>query len=156
MTDAAMIADALHLRRYSKGFRGCCPACGGSSRSSKFSVSDAGGRLLWHCFSGCSQDAVRAELVDRGLLPRRDENLPRPRHTRDETEHAAHLVLIADAAIRANDPIITDRANMRALMKAVLVLREAKQPTPAVSLAQQCLTRRHVKEYVARGLRHEG
>lgn len=50
-----------------RGYLCRCPAH--QDRSPSLAVADAqDGRLLWHCFAGCSQQAVRDELVARGLL----------------------------------------------------------------------------------------
>jgi len=149
--DAEQIGNALDLKRSGGSWRGCCPCCGGSARSGKFILSEKNGKLLWFCHAGCHQDAIRAELVDRGLLAKPNERRPQPKYTRDQVEHAALTVLVAEAAIRKSDPIITRADNRRDLMRAVLVIREAKHASPAITKARQALASPAIKEYISGG-----
>lgn len=43
-----------------------CPAH--DDRTPSLAPSERDGKTLWHCFSGCSQEAVAAALRERGLL----------------------------------------------------------------------------------------
>ena len=67
--DAQTISEALDGRRYGKGYRSACPVCGGSDKSTKFTMTDTGDRVLVYCFSGCSFTDIVAELRSRGLWP---------------------------------------------------------------------------------------
>ena len=77
--DAETIADALDLKKTGTGWRGPCPVCGGSDMATKFTVRDEGSQVLVHCFAGCTQDAVIAELRHRGLWP---DTTPQQKRTR--------------------------------------------------------------------------
>jgi hypothetical protein len=67
--DAEIIAAALGGKRYGKGYRSACPVCGGSDKSTKFSMKDAGDRVLVYCHAGCQFIDIAAELRRRGLWP---------------------------------------------------------------------------------------
>jgi len=78
-SDAARIAAALGgAVRSGRGYLARCPAH--QDRTPSLSLTDSGdGRLLWRCFAGCSQEAVRDELIARGLHdPRRQRPVRRP------------------------------------------------------------------------------
>lgn len=45
----------------------CCPAH--DDKTPSLSIAEDDGRVLWHCFAGCAQDAVLAALRSRGLDP---------------------------------------------------------------------------------------
>lgn len=59
------------------GYRGPCPSCGGGRHSTKFSFTEQGGKLLLHCFGGCSPQEicralgieVRDLFLDVGVAP---------------------------------------------------------------------------------------
>jgi len=70
--DAATIAHALGGRKSGDGYRAACPCCGGSDGSTRFSIKDANGRVLVHCFAGCEFEAIAKELRSRGLWPEPD------------------------------------------------------------------------------------
>jgi hypothetical protein len=68
---AAQIRDALRCGRSGclcRGGQVHCPAH--ADRRPSFTVSVKGDRLLVHCFSGCSQQAVLEALRERGLWAR--------------------------------------------------------------------------------------
>lgn len=44
------------VQKVGKGWRARCPACGGQSR--KLSIAESDGRVLVHCFAGCTADDV--------------------------------------------------------------------------------------------------
>jgi hypothetical protein len=75
MIDAQSISDALGGRKYGKGYRSACPACGGSDKSTKFSMTDTSDRVLVHCHAGCLFTDIVTELRSRGLWPE-PEKLP--------------------------------------------------------------------------------
>ena len=54
MNVEAFVALVPDARRYGQSYRMACPACGGSRRSSKFSFVEKNGKLLLHCFGGCT------------------------------------------------------------------------------------------------------
>ena len=146
MTDADQIGHALDLKRSGNGWRGSCPACGGSARSSKFVITEKDGRVPWFCHAGCSQSAIRQELTDRGLLTRPNESRPGPKHTRDQVEIAELIVLIAEAAIRRREwPNETDHL---ALVRAAAIVRECPRNTTPGRLATKALNASHVSAYL--------
>jgi hypothetical protein len=67
---AEFIARELHGRRSGAGWVARCPAH--DDRSPSLSIRDDGGRVLAHCFSGCSQSDVIEALRSRGLWPERE------------------------------------------------------------------------------------
>ncbi|MEP7362283.1 MAG: hypothetical protein ABI972_03440 [Acidobacteriota bacterium] len=65
---AREIALSLGGRKRGRGYVACCVAHEDNTPS--LSITDTpDGRLLVHCFAGCSQDAVIAALRARGLWP---------------------------------------------------------------------------------------
>lgn len=62
---AVDIAGALHGRRSGRGYVAPCPAH--DDRSPSLSINEREGRVLVHCFAGCSQADVIAALRARGL-----------------------------------------------------------------------------------------
>lgn len=67
--DAETIAAALGGKKYGNSYRSACPVCGGSDKSTKFTMTDAGGRVLVYCHAGCPFADIAAELRSRGLWP---------------------------------------------------------------------------------------
>ena len=55
-----LLAKLDRVYNNGRGWRACCPACGG--RSQKLSVAVADNRVLVHCFGGCAGDAVLAAV----------------------------------------------------------------------------------------------
>ena len=55
-----LLAKLDRVHNNGRGWRACCPACGG--RSQKLSVAVADNRVLVHCFGGCAADAVLAAV----------------------------------------------------------------------------------------------
>lgn len=76
---AAVIARALHASKSGRGWIARCPVH--DDRTPSLSITDRGGKVLVHCFGGCSQAAVVAALRSRGLWPNR-ERRQRPRADR--------------------------------------------------------------------------
>ena len=68
---AENIARVLRGRRSGKGYVAPCPAH--DDRSPSLSVSEHDGRVLVHCFAGCSQADVIGALRARGLWPERED-----------------------------------------------------------------------------------
>ena len=77
---AAYIAAALHGRKCGSRWIACCPAH--KEKTPSFSICELDGRILVHCFAGCTQDAVIKALRDRGLWPE-------PSRTTSERRHSA-------------------------------------------------------------------
>lgn len=104
--DAETIAHSLGGKRYGKGYRSPCPVCGGSDKSTKFSIKDAGDRVLVHCFSGCSFKEIMTELRSRGLWP---DGSPeqKARWLRKKTlvkaESAKNYILVAEPALERGE-----------------------------------------------------
>src|SRR5690242_5026397 len=55
-----------------------CPAH--DDRDPSLSVVERDGKTLWHCHARCSQGAVQAALIARGLLPATRQHNGRTRH----------------------------------------------------------------------------
>jgi len=90
----AMIPSA---RPYGGGYRGPCPSCGGGSRSTKFGFVEREGKILFHCFSGCSTETIcrsmnidlRDLFVDTGLTVGQRRAIP-PRTRRFDWRKMSH------------------------------------------------------------------
>ena len=69
MSSAERIAELFGAHAIRDGiFRGNCPNCGGDS-GTKFSIKDAGDRVLIHCHGGCRfEDIIRALGINAGEL----------------------------------------------------------------------------------------
>ena len=66
--NAETIAEALGgAKRNGSGWVAICPAHDDHNPSLSLTNGD-GGWVLWHCFAGCSQEAVTAELKARDLI----------------------------------------------------------------------------------------
>ena len=68
---AEEIAIALDGKKCGQEWRTHCPVHQGSNRN--FYITEKNGRLLFHCFVGCSQESVINELKALGLWPVRDK-----------------------------------------------------------------------------------
>jgi hypothetical protein len=77
------------VQHHGKGCRALCPACGGKSRKLSLSQGDDG-RVLMHCFAGCSpQDVLAAVgLTVADLFVRRIDSDMTPAQRRELREHA--------------------------------------------------------------------
>lgn len=62
---AQKLAEALGGTKSGDGYLCCCPAH--DDKTPSFSVSEKAGKVLFKCFSGCSQEAVINALEARGL-----------------------------------------------------------------------------------------
>jgi hypothetical protein len=75
--------------------RSHCPVHGGESGTS-LTVTQGAGKLLWHCFGGCDQDAVRAAIFTNGTVGNPQSSIdvntarpkPKPVKTHDTREAA--------------------------------------------------------------------
>lgn len=118
-----LLARLERVRRYGRGWRADCPA-GHSSRGSLSITEGEGGRVLLHCFSGCSAadvlHALGLELAD--LFP---ERLPptTPEARRELRQRAkesgwaaalgvlareATLLLVAAEVLRRGEPLVPE------------------------------------------------
>ena len=109
----AMIPSA---RPCGGGYRGPCPSCGGGSRSTKFAFSERDGKILLHCFSGCTTETIcqtmnielRDLFVDAGLtteqrraIPQRPRRLDWRRFSHDFEFASEHHWLRAESIFQA-------------------------------------------------------
>jgi len=85
---AASIATALHGRRSGRGWMARCPAH--QDRSPSLRITDCDGKLLVHCYAGCTQDSVIDALRGRGLWPARGRqrltSMPRAKWGRQQRQ----------------------------------------------------------------------
>ena len=72
---AAEIARRLCGKKSGKGWAARCPAH--DDQSPSLSVTEQEGKVLVHCFAGCSQAAVIAALKVKGLWPQREQQRSR-------------------------------------------------------------------------------
>ena len=102
MYSAQQIADALGGKQHGKNYRAPCPAHN-SSNPTTLSISDSTGRLLVHCFAGCSQEQVIAALTDIGLWSNSE------RHSsfvdKQKEEHARIVLSLAESQLRYGKPL---------------------------------------------------
>jgi hypothetical protein len=77
------------VQHHGKGCRAICPACGGKSRKLSLTQADDG-RVLLHCFAGCSPHDVLAAvgLTVNDLFVRRIESSMTPAQKRELREYA--------------------------------------------------------------------
>jgi len=97
--DAERIAKALDpkARKESDGaWSCCCPAHDDHSPSLSLDWKD--GKLVWHCWAGCSQADVQAELKRRGLLGKPDGSSyePKPNAKSDQGNDWRPIVPVPD------------------------------------------------------------
>ena len=100
----AVLSRLEGVQRSGKGFRARCPGCGGQSR--KLSVSEADeGRVLLHCFGGCTPSAVLsamglqlADLFPVRLSPESPEERRAWRRAAREAKWGAALDVLAHEA----------------------------------------------------------
>ena len=94
---AETIANALGGKKYGTGFMCRCPAH--DDRSPSLSIKDAdNGKILLHCFAGCTFEDVTCALRDMGLwepLSNRKRKYTRQQYTRKQIEHAEMVVYMA-------------------------------------------------------------
>jgi putative DNA primase/helicase len=106
--DAQTISDALGGKRSGKGYRSACPVCGGSDKSTKFTMTDASDRVLVHCYAGCSFADISAELRRRGLWPdstQEQKHVFQKKKHQQAVEYADTVKMIADSAIERGDDL---------------------------------------------------
>ena len=108
MIDAETIATALGGRRYGKGYRSPCPVCGGSEKSTKFTMRDASDRVLVYCHAGCQFTDITAELRSRGLWP---DSTPEQKQewlqkkARVDAGVAGDYLIVAESALERGEPL---------------------------------------------------
>lgn len=103
-------------RPHGRGYRGPCPSCGGKQSSSKFSFTERDGKIMVHCFAGCSVaetcEALGIELKDlffdsglsteqRRALPPRPKRVDWRRYSSNLEFASEHHWLRADAIFTA-------------------------------------------------------
>ena len=97
---AAGIARQLGARRQAHNWRAPCPCGCGYGLSF---CDGADGRLLVHCFGGCSSDQIMPALVEYGLLDDDGDDLHVSRRVtvcqRDDAERIAHARQIYDSGV---------------------------------------------------------
>ncbi|MCP4090953.1 MAG: AAA family ATPase [Gammaproteobacteria bacterium] len=80
--DIEYIAKGLSpkARKNGAGWKTCCPAHDDNNPS--LSLKQEGDQLLWYCFAGCEQDAVRQALAKTGLYDWQPSNDSRENYRR--------------------------------------------------------------------------
>jgi hypothetical protein len=104
-------------------------ADGGDSNPS-LSVSDRGGKVLVHCFSGCSQADVIQALRSQGLWPERER---RDRHPADLVRYAErrrHIERLLPSARRWRRAALALCAEQLELLKGALFDSSVGVPEP--------------------------
>jgi DNA primase len=97
---AAEIAHHLSGRKSGAGYMARCPVH--EDRTPSLSLRDSDGKVLVHCFGGCTQAAVIAALRERGLWPERitqSAPLPDVDRRRYAQARSAALQLARDAEL---------------------------------------------------------
>lgn len=110
MTAEAM-ANALHGRRCGRGWTAKCPAH--DDRGPSLSISERNGKILVHCFAGCSQREVVEALRALGLWPERErrgwlqaERLEWKRERRCVEQHLPAALLWRRAAVILGEEVL--------------------------------------------------
>ncbi len=118
--DAQTIARGLPKHWWTgKSWMACCAALDHDDKKPSMGISDApDGKVLVHCFSGCSQEAVIEGLRAKGLWPdatpqQKFNHEQRKRHR--HIEHHRLILKIAKSDIK-NQKAVSDRD--RAQIKA--------------------------------------
>lgn len=125
---AETIATALHGRKSGAGWSCKCPAH--KDRSPSLSVTERDGKVLVHCFAGCSQSDVVTALKGRGLWPESSLTPPQKRDFRkqrqgDEVDlaqarsfgDAVHI--LTEQALEVMSPVDPQRTQLTALLVAL-------------------------------------
>ena len=60
MTIAELLSSLDRVRRASRGWMACCPAH--DDRNPSLSISEKDGRILLHCFAGCTVEGIVSAL----------------------------------------------------------------------------------------------
>src|SRR5689334_3156139 len=71
-TDLGRLVEGLRARKSASGWTARCPAH--DDRTPSLSIGWRDGRVLLHCFGGCTQAEVLDALRRRGLWPKREKN----------------------------------------------------------------------------------
>ncbi len=111
--DAQTIARALDKHRWTgKSWMACCAALDHDDKKPSMVISDTpDGKVLVHCFSGCSQEAVIEGLRAKGLWP---DATPQQKHNhqlrerRKLVEHHRLILKMAKSDTR-NHKAVSDR-----------------------------------------------
>jgi CHC2 zinc finger len=94
---ATYIAKALNGRRSGSGWMARCPAHPDANPS--LSVRESGGRILIHCFAGCTQHDVIAALRKLGLWQERAQPQRTPAERREYGRRRARAEVLAERAL---------------------------------------------------------
>jgi hypothetical protein len=90
---AADIARALRGRRSRRGWTARCPAH--QDKRPSLSIAENNGKILVHCFAGCSQDAIIDALRSQGIWPEQERqqctHAERREWIRERKELEGHL-----------------------------------------------------------------
>jgi len=113
------------VRRNGSGWMARCPAHG--DRSPSLSIRDENGRILLHCFGGCSIEAVCAalEIKVRELFATKSETYePEPRIVRETQKQITGLRsrLTRGDRERAVTVVLSDETNLDAAIARALAL----------------------------------
>jgi KaiC/GvpD/RAD55 family RecA-like ATPase len=82
------ISKALKGKKTKDGFMVCCPAHADKNPSLQIAQGESG-KILVHCFAGCTSEAVVAALKDRNLWPKPEA--PQPKKQFIETKRYVYL-----------------------------------------------------------------
>jgi hypothetical protein len=120
---AEQIAHALHGRPSGIGWMARCPAH--DDRSPSLSIAERGGKILLHCFAGCTQENVIAGLRARGLWPGQRPYRPSRAECRDRADGPAArwwslaATTLAEEVLETLGPCDPERAAMTALLDTI-------------------------------------
>lgn len=147
-----LLARLEQVRRYGDGWRARCPSCGGRSRDKVSIAVSESGRVLVHCFSGCTAAEVIAaaglqlgDLFPKRLAPESPEDRRRARLLARQAgwgaaleclEFEARIVLIAAADMAQGRALAPDdRARLEQAVERIAdarsVLTDAPRYRPA-------------------------
>lgn len=106
-------------------FMCCCPAH--DDRSPSLSIKDAdNGKILLHCFAGCTFEDVTCALRGMGLwepLSYRQRKYTRQHYTRKQIEHADMVVYMAHCELKKG--IVLSDDDRATVQKEYKILEEA-------------------------------
>ena len=147
--DASSIAESLNLRRNGNGWRGPCPVCGGSDKSSKFSIRDGdmGGVIVW-CFAGCTQREIIKELKSRNLWPLRKSLVsPQEKYSASHKKSTAAIEAALSHELVVLNMIVGERVSDRQLArdKRFREQRPEWRPIPDEHWQREILAAKRIK-----------
>jgi hypothetical protein len=134
---AAKIAETLNGRRSGSGWMARCPAHQDATPS--LSIHDSDGRILIHCFAGCTQHDVSAALRKLGLWPERTQPQQTRAERREYGRRRARAEVLAERALQWRSAMVRQSDQAKAAAHAQYLAHPDAQSERACADAAQHL-----------------